>query len=288
MRGLVLGGGGPVGFCWYAGLASGLADGGVDLRDADVIVGTSAGAQAGAWLAADCDLDEFAETACSLDTVYAGQNFADDADPDHLFEFYGLISELEEPAPAEVLHQMAELARRVDPPEGDPNWYVRERAGRWVPSGTAWPERFFAAVVSVATAQFTLLGPEDGVDLAQGVAASCAAPGIVPPVDVNGVPMMDGGARSATNADALLAFGVATALVITPVSARLEAMGQMLEAEVHELESAGITVEVIRPSQREEAAFGLDLLNSSLALPAVEAGTATGRKVAATLSTWLA
>jgi len=50
--GLVLGGGGPIGAAWYAGLASGLADEGFDLGVADVI-GTSAGAWAGAWLACE-------------------------------------------------------------------------------------------------------------------------------------------------------------------------------------------------------------------------------------------
>jgi hypothetical protein len=50
--GLVLGGGGPIGAAWYAGLASGLADEGFDLGVADVI-GTSAGAWAGVWLACE-------------------------------------------------------------------------------------------------------------------------------------------------------------------------------------------------------------------------------------------
>src|ERR1700691_5826284 len=54
--GLVLGGGGPVGAAWYAGLASGLAEDGIDLGLADVIMGTSAGAWAGGWLAINADL----------------------------------------------------------------------------------------------------------------------------------------------------------------------------------------------------------------------------------------
>ena len=41
-RRLVLGGGGVVGTAWMAGLASGLRHEGVDLADADLIVGTSA------------------------------------------------------------------------------------------------------------------------------------------------------------------------------------------------------------------------------------------------------
>ena len=50
-RALVLGGGGAVGIAWETGLAAGLADEGIDLRQADKIVGTSAGSAVGAELA---------------------------------------------------------------------------------------------------------------------------------------------------------------------------------------------------------------------------------------------
>src|SRR6202012_5997823 len=50
-RALVLGGGGPVGIAWESGLIAGLAQGGVDLGQADFTLGTSAGAFVGARLA---------------------------------------------------------------------------------------------------------------------------------------------------------------------------------------------------------------------------------------------
>src|SRR5690242_8915305 len=49
-RALVLGGGGPVGIGWEAGLLTGLAGAGVVLADADVVIGTSAGSVVGAQL----------------------------------------------------------------------------------------------------------------------------------------------------------------------------------------------------------------------------------------------
>src|SRR5580765_245790 len=48
---LVLGGGGPVGVAWEAGVLAGLAESGVDLSTPDRIVGTSAGSLVGARLA---------------------------------------------------------------------------------------------------------------------------------------------------------------------------------------------------------------------------------------------
>jgi NTE family protein len=47
---LVLGGGGEAGVAWEIGLLAGLAQRGVDLRDADVVIGTSAGAIVGTLL----------------------------------------------------------------------------------------------------------------------------------------------------------------------------------------------------------------------------------------------
>ena len=49
-RALVLGGGGPVGIAWESGLVAGLAEGGVDVSQADFIMGTSAGSVVGAQL----------------------------------------------------------------------------------------------------------------------------------------------------------------------------------------------------------------------------------------------
>ena len=49
-RAVVLGGGGPVGVGWESGLAVGLAEAGVALGAADLVVGTSAGSIVGARL----------------------------------------------------------------------------------------------------------------------------------------------------------------------------------------------------------------------------------------------
>ena len=50
-KALVLGGGGSGGIGWLAGMLYGLAEAGVDLSDADVVIGTSAGSSVGAQLA---------------------------------------------------------------------------------------------------------------------------------------------------------------------------------------------------------------------------------------------
>ncbi|HEY0805514.1 MAG TPA: patatin-like phospholipase family protein, partial [Pseudonocardiaceae bacterium] len=55
---LVLGGGGVAGIAWITGLLAGLADAGQDVTQADLLVGTSAGATVAAQLGGGLSLDE--------------------------------------------------------------------------------------------------------------------------------------------------------------------------------------------------------------------------------------
>src|SRR3712207_401487 len=55
---LVLGGGGITGIAWEIGLLAGLAEAGVDLTGADLVVGTSAGSVVGAQVACGVDVEE--------------------------------------------------------------------------------------------------------------------------------------------------------------------------------------------------------------------------------------
>lgn len=57
----------------------------------------------------------------------------------------------------------------------------------------------------------------DGVPLALGVAASCAAPGISAPISIQHQLYIDGGARPDTNADLLAGLDLARAIIVSPV-----------------------------------------------------------------------
>ena len=86
-RALVLGGGGPLGVAWESGLVAAVLDAGVDLRAADLTVGTSAGSVVGSQLTNGVDfhavmerLTQPVERPSSLnvepDLAIAGQVFA--------------------------------------------------------------------------------------------------------------------------------------------------------------------------------------------------------------------
>jgi NTE family protein len=74
-KALVLGGGGLAGLGWFAGLFHGLSQQGVDLRDADRMIGTSAGSATAAQL----------RSGLALERLYANQTdpalIADEAAP---------------------------------------------------------------------------------------------------------------------------------------------------------------------------------------------------------------
>src|SRR5579862_7783227 len=56
-RALVLGGGGAAGVAWELGVLTRLHDAGVDVRHADIIIGTSAGSMVGAQIAGGTELE---------------------------------------------------------------------------------------------------------------------------------------------------------------------------------------------------------------------------------------
>ena len=58
-KALVLGGGGPTGMGWETGVLLGLQEGGVDVSDAALVVGTSAGSTVGAYLTSSIAIEEF-------------------------------------------------------------------------------------------------------------------------------------------------------------------------------------------------------------------------------------
>ena len=288
--GIALGGGGPVGAAWYAGLAEGLLEGHLDLREAGIIVGTSAGAVAGVWLASGAPVSEFVEAMQRYATDREECNLAEAVDVDLLMRVYAALSTADAPLEPAAAREIGSLAARVPVSERDPERHVRDVA-RQLPDAS-WPERLRAAVVNVTTGESALLGPADEIPLDLGVAASCAAPGLVPPVALGRTLHVDGGARSATNADVLARFGLSRALAISPIPEDTPMVGEatrrVLDEECRRLSEAGIGVATVLPGELEHEAFGFDLIDVAKIPAAIEAGRERGRREAGRLIAWLA
>ncbi|MGZ4626389.1 MAG: patatin-like phospholipase family protein [Kineosporiaceae bacterium] len=124
---------------------------------------------------------------------------------------------------------------------------------------------------------------ESGVPLVDAVTASCAVPGVWPPVTIDGRRYIDGGARSITNAD--LAAGADRVVVVRPV---LEGTPQPLGDLDDDIASlAPAAVHVISADEASVAAFGVNPLSPATRGPSARAGRALGvARAAAVAALW--
>jgi NTE family protein len=127
--------------------------------------------------------------------------------------------------------------------------------------------------VDAETGEPTVFVKDSGVDLVDAVAASCAVPGVWPPVTIDGHRYIDGGVRSGTNAD--LAAGCDRVLVVSPLQASAPQPWGNLDDEIDQLSPAD--VKVVYADDVSIAAFGTNPLSPSTRGPAARAGRQIGR-----------
>ena len=113
-----------------------------------------------------------------------------------------------------------------------------------------WPaRRMLLVAVDAETGAMRVFDRQSGVSLVDAVAASCAVPGVWPPVTIGGRRYVDGGVRSGENAD--LAAGCGRIVVISPLGYDSALPSPMpLRRVVGELRSDGSAVTVITPDVR--------------------------------------
>jgi NTE family protein len=150
----------------------------------------------------------------------------------------------------------------------------------------AWPERGYACTaVDAETGEFVVWSAASKVGLARAVASSCSVPGVFPPITINGRRYIDGGMRSATNAD--MARGHARTLVIAlrlGAGAFAERMMKPLEREMQLIRDDGGEVELIVPDDASAESFGGNLMNPRHRPAAAKAGLEQGRRIADSLN----
>jgi NTE family protein len=261
-RALVLGAGGEAGIAWEVGLLAGLADQGVDLTAADLIVGTSAGAGVAARINSDVSLADLYEHQLA---PVNGEIVAR-MSPRAMAGFVWAMALARDPVRARVrLGRMARRAR-TEPP-------AQRRAVIEARLGTnEWPTNdLLITAVDAETGEFAMFHSGSGVDLVDAVGASCAVPGVWPPVTINGRRWMDGGMRSPANAD--LAAGCDRIVVIAPIVRGLGPMPAVPD-QVAQLAGGGRAVALLAPDAAAVAAFGRNLLDPHRRAPSARAGYA--------------
>ncbi|MBB6142399.1 NTE family protein [Silvibacterium bohemicum] len=260
-RALVLGGGGPVGRAWQTGLLSKFVAEGVMLRSADLIVGTSAGAISGAQLALEIEVD--------LTVPVPTPQRPGTPKPSGMALLIKAVAEASQSSTPEI--QRRAIGRMAlaapTPSEEESIRRVNFLAQR------EWPENFRTTAVNVHTGESVVWHSESGVPLELAVASSCALPGVWPPVTINGDQYMDGGMRSALNAN--LAAGYEDVIVVSCFPLVLPPgvndsdrviLNASLNAEIAGLMEQGAHVNLITPSAEflKLTEYGTRMLDGSL------------------------
>ena len=276
-RALVLGGGGIAGIAWMTGLLFGLSDQGVDLRTAELTIGTSAGATLAAQLGSGVSLKELFQRMANP----AVQTREITPNP-RLFESFQTAR-----ATFATIQDRAERTRQIgkwalETPtvaESERRAVVAER----LPSHE-WPDHGLLIIgVDANSGEIAVFDRDSQVDLVDAVTASCAVPGIWPPVTINGRRYMDGGVRSAENVD--LANGYARVLILSPMGTTLPRIGGGgLDEQIEILREAGGKTCLVNPDSESRKAIGLNPLSPDTRRPAAEAGRKQGQRIAADLA----
>jgi len=256
-KALVLGGGGVTGVAWEIGLLQGLAEHGVDLGDAGLLVGTSAGSVTAAQLLSGVPLADLfaAQRAGATGEIAAGLGF-------------GVVAHYAVAAfwPGGPARGRAWLGRKSLTasaiPEAERRGVIAQRIGRddW----PATPLRIVA--VEALTGATKVFDSGSGVSLIDAVAASCAVPLVWPPATVGGTRYVDGGIRSVANVD--LAAGCDRVVVIAPISTGFRRSGR----PAVQAAALGVPHVVIEPSPAARGRMGRNPLDPAFRAAAAEAG----------------
>jgi NTE family protein len=280
-RALVLGCGAVAGAAWsIATLDAVQRRLGWDAREAELLIGTSAGAVLAALLAAGVGVERM---------MAAQRGEAAGCAWDHEHDSGGALPPLPAPRLSGAGLAWQGLRGRVSPltalcglaPQGrtDMGGFVRlidsvVPAGQWAPHPRAW-----MMAVDAASGERVALGRTGApaMPLNRAVCASYAVPGCCPPVHSGGRTYIDGGVASPTSADFALGSGVEEAIVLAPFAssepdrprsplALLERrvrrhMTGIVDRECAQLRAAGIRVVRLEPGAEDLRAIGYNMLD---------------------------
>jgi len=280
-RALILGGGGVAGVAWELGILLGLHEAGVDVRNADLIVGTSAGSVVGAQITSGVDLENL--FAAQLTPAGQSKERMVAFDPARMMEAFGQAvagAGSDVKAIRAGIGAYALTAPTI--PEAERRIIIESRL-----PVQSWSQKHLLIVaVDTVSGEEYVIDRESGVSLVDAVAASCAVPGIWPPVTIAGHRYMDGGVRSATNAD--LARDSDRILILNPMGANANLFGAGPAKEAAALEREGSQVLIIEPDAASAAAISQNPLDPATRTPSAQAGHAQGRELAASVAAlWL-
>ena len=287
---MVLAGGGAAGNAWELGLIAGLAEAGVDLTEADLIIGTSAGSTAAAQITSGIRPAElYAAILAQTPPPQAGDAGSDRerapkfSGPTYLEWSNAIIGSAEDAS--DMRRKMGAAALELDASGGSAQTRWRTVVAGRLPS-QHWPQQHVLIVaVDARTGEPVVFDRHSGVDLADAVAASTSNGfGPFPPYRIGENRYINGGYRRNENAD--LAAGYGRVLVLSPFSGRSRMppeWGMDLATQAGELRAGGSRVGIVFPDGGAGDVFDANALDPSTRLRAARGGYEQGLALAETL-----
>ncbi len=273
-RALVLAGGGLAGIAWETGILAGIADESPAAAEAllasDVLVGTSAGSAVAAQLVSGTGLDALFElqTAATSSEINPGTGI------EGITEMF--LNAMTAPgSKTEKLQRIGAVALSADTVTEEVRRKVIEQR---LPSHD-WPDRDLRiTAIDAATGELVIFDRASGVSLVDAVAASCAVPGVWPPVTIGARRFMDGGVGSTVNLALADDCDVVVALIPQGLSSP-SPFGTAARDEVTARGAFGVFAD-----DESLAAFGDNPLDPACRVPSGHAGRRQGRGIAAQIA----
>jgi NTE family protein len=284
-RTLVLAGGGAAGNAWELGLIAGLSDAGVDVTEADLIIGTSAGSTVAAQITSGTRPAEL--YAAILAEVPRPQGAEPGSDrrrgpnlsgPNYMEWSNKIIGSAEDAS--DMRRRMGAAALEMDASDGSGQTRWRDIVATRLPS-RHWPQQpVLITAVDAHTGEPVVFDRHSGIELVDAVAASTSN-GFAGPYRIGENRYINGGYRRSENAD--LAAGYGRVLVLSPFGGRSRMpreWGMDLATQVDQLRAGGSKVETVFPDAGAGDVFDANALDPSTRRQAALGGYDQGRALA--------
>ncbi|GAA4351751.1 patatin-like phospholipase family protein [Microbacterium rhizosphaerae] len=284
-RALVIAGGGAAGNAWALGVIAGLADGGVDVSRADLVIGTSSGSTVAAQITSGTRAAElYASILAEQLPVHgssprrgpaggvSGQSYLDWSN--------AVIASASDAS--DMRRRMGAAALERDASDGADGMRWRDVVAGRLPRAE-WPEqRVLITSVDARTGEPVVFDRDSGVDLVDAVAASTSA---MNPYPIGANRYLNGSYRRGENAD--LAAGHGRVLILVPFGGRTrvpQEWGMDLSAQVADLQGGGSVVETVFPDASTRDLFDANALDPATRLQAAHGGYEQGHALAPQLA----
>lgn len=256
---IVLGAGGVTAWALHFGAADALAAAGLALADAEVVVGTSAGAAVAASVLGGTTTEE------ALEVVLRPPP------PDERREHLAEVRERNRgrswrPSQPRLLAHalpggdgLGVAWAGLSPPGVFPSDSLLRFPG--LDQHTAWPDHLRVVAVRLSDGDRVVFGRDRrDVDVATAVRASQSVPLLFAPTPIDGDRFVDGAVRSSTHADLVAQADVDVVVVVAPMCRRGGGAARALARraardELQQLQDAGIRTVALRPGPDAAALF---------------------------------